>query len=278
MADSTKGVAGAGLGFFTEKGQLKSRSQLDSDAASKSKSSSSASDSSSTDFTTRATQALGSVKTRFVEKANTAISTANKVESSLNDAKDIVKEQIEAAKDLKKAIKSGDAQEIDTARAKLQDVEERRKTLASDLDQQNRETAGDRIQNLSFGNQEKATVRIADAKLSSETSGKSAADIQSVEDVNALLDSLKSDQSSVKDQIDDVKAVKAEVKDAVKEVKAEIKSLQSDVIDSFDSAEKLASKVASDIKAGGLSELASSALNAISQKLTPQSVENLLRV
>ena len=240
---------GAGKGFFSATGELKSKEQL-SEAKAKSKDSGEKTQSepasTAEDFSSKVSNSLGAVRSKFVGSANEIASVVNTDEKNIKAAQDVVKDQLAAARELKSALKDDDVEAIKKSTEKLDTLSKKREEIAAQIKVDNERAITKRVKNLSYGNEQRTIVKTEEVKF--ESSSKDSPD--SVKDVNQLIDQLQADKESLNDQRKVVKEAKGEIKEAVAKVRDDIKTLKKDTIDSYDKASKLADKLNQDIKAG----------------------------
>ena len=259
--DETGKVSGVGLGHFTEAGQLKTKEQI---AAEKGTSSNNQKIDSS-NFSSSISNALGGQKSKFQESANEVISAVNVNEDNLNAAKQITKEEISVAKDLKKAIKADDSDAIKSSRKELLRLEKQRKELSDKIQESNSEQSSVRHKNLSFGNEQKGIVEVQEVDF--RASSGEIKDLESAKDVEKYIQGLNDELDSIKVQTKDQKETRVQVKSIVEEVDSEVKSIQSTAIRSFDEATRAASKIAQDIRSGGLEIFQNVSVSAVQRLL-----------
>lgn len=252
MADETGRIKSEGLGFFTNKGVLKTREQLKTEDKKTESSKDAAKVSSS--FSDQLGDALGKAEARFVDKSNRAIAQVQTATKDLRDARDLVSRQITAAKELKQAIKNGTDDDVAKRQAELADLQAERERLAERIDQNNRNGAGERTQVLSLSTPEKGkTVRVKDVEFSKETNSSKPTELSDKQSVDRYIESLQADREALKAQTKELKATKTEIKEAVQGAKDQLSAIREDSIKSYDEARAVTDNVAQAIKNGGIS-------------------------
>ncbi|GEM_PF-3668723 len=267
MTDSVSGIKGTGQGFFSAKGTLKSKSELTAeDKTSKKVDEAAIVDES---FNKKTNSAFQKVEDRFLEKASQALSIASETEVQLKDVRKVINKEIGAAQELKSAIKNNDQDAEDKARKKLTLAQEERKIVEEKVAEFNKEKILERRVNLNLGNEQKSKIEVKEINLSKEEIQN---DADKAKEVQKYIESLKEERSSINSQIKEIKATKEEVGKTIQRVKADLDSLQKNTISSYEEAAKVANKIASSIKEGGL-ELVQS---TVSSKLTPEMLAKFL--
>lgn len=245
-------VGATGKGFLTTTGQVKDRKTLaaeEQQASKKSENVESNNNASESEFSEeKVASAFSSVRSRFSEDVNSVVSVINEDEEDLKQANDNVKKQLKAARELKQAIKEEDQETADAKREELKQLQTERDKLASQIEDNNRERADQRIQSVSFGNKPKAIVKID--KLEFEKSDPNQ-DLESKEGVNNLISNLQDDRTNIQAQRKELREVKKEVKKVVDDVRTEIGKIEKAAIASVDEAEKTANKIANQVIRGG---------------------------
>lgn len=271
MTEGSSGIQGAGKGYFSSEGVLKSKSEVaNEDKITETKRTEEAAviDES---FGKKTDTAFQKVEGRFLEKANQALTIASETESKLREVKQVINKEIKAAKELKEAIKNNNADDEEVARKKLIEAQEQRRVVEEEVEKFNLEKTPERRVSLNVGNSEKSKVEIKEIKLSKSETNQSS-DLDRAKQVQAYIDSLKEERSSINQQLKDVKETKEEVGDTVSRVRAELTSLEKNAIASYDEAAKTADKIANSIRQGG-QELVQS---TISSKITPEILAKFL--
>ncbi len=270
MADETKSITSKGLGFFNTSGTLKTKEELKAES-SKPQNTEKTSQSVSTNFSDRITDALSKVESRFVERANKAIEVTTSSEKSIKEARDVTTREIAAAKDLKKAIKNGNAEKADAARESLAELQKEREALAAKIDTSNRDASSSRKQSLSLGNSEKASVTVNPVRFEARKDS-NPAQLQNEDEVEVFIKARQAEKKELRAQAQDLKEVKKQIKESIKTTRDEVSSIRKDSITTFEKAEEVTQKVASDIRAGGISLVE----NSISQNLSSEAIQALI--
>lgn len=249
-------VGSVGKGFFKESGELKSKTELSKEeAAAKRQPAAAPAESPAAD--TSIFTAIGSVRSRFAEKANAIATVINQDEQNLKESAKAIRAQLTAAKDLKEALKNGDEETIEQARAKLNEATEQRNQLADKIKRDNAAVVADRAKNLSIGNEQLGITRTKPVEL--ERSAK--ADINNVKDVNELIRGLRSDRESIANQRGELNSVKQELRSTLSETDARLSKLQDQSIRDIADAERTARDLASRIVANGSQALSASKIS-----------------
>lgn len=257
-------VEAAGKGFLTAAGQVKDKKTLAAENQEVKKTQSNESEKAVEEDKSVST-AFKSVRTRFDQEVNSAISVVNQDQANLKRAGDNVKEQLKVAKELKEALKNENSEKADKKRAELQVLQEERSAIADQIDADNKRLAPDRNQSISLGNKQIEKIKTEKVRFESQ---KEAPKTESVEDVKKLISSLEDDRSEIKVQRQELREVKKQITGAVKEVRKELNSIEESSIRSIEEANTSAKKVASDIvKAGSQSALVSDIDESIVKEL-----------
>lgn len=264
----TSSIKGTGQGFFSAEGALKSKSEL----ATEEKISKKVDDGAAVveeSFGEKTSSAFQKVESRFLEKANQALSITSETEAQLKEVRKVINKEIDAAQELKSAIKNNDQDAEDKARKKLSLAQEERKLVEEKVDQFNKDKVLERRVNLNLGNEQRSKIEVKEISLSKE---EIQSDADKAKEVQKYIDSLKEEKNSINAQIKEVKGTKEEVGKTIQRVKSDLNSLQKNTISSYEEAAKVADKIAGSIKEGGL-ELVQS---TVSSKLTPEMLAKLL--
>ncbi len=248
-------VGGVGKGFFNESGELKSKSQISKeDAAQKSKA---APAQQAAVQDTSISTAVASVRSQFTQKANDIISVINQDEDNLKAAQKAVKQQLDAAKDLKAAIKDKDKEQIQIAQEKYEKAAKLRNDLADKIAKDNDRVVADRAKNLSVGNQQIGIVRTEAVKLE-----KVSADApRKLSDVNDVIDGLKSDRAGIIEQRQELRSTKAQVADAIQNTDSQLSRIEERSVRSLQEAQDLADKLNAKIVGNGAQALSASKIS-----------------
>lgn len=270
MADETKSITSRGLGFFNANGVLKSKEELKADTA-KNTSTEKTGESVSTDFSDRITGALGEVEARFVARANKAIEVTQSAERGIKEARDVATREIAVAKDLKKAVKNGNEDKAEKLRGKLSELKEEREALASRIDLENRESTGDRRQTLSVGNAERKSVVVDPVRFEARKEER-ISDLNTEDNIDAFIQARQAEKKDLRAQAKELRGNKKEIQEAVQNAREEISGIRKNSIKTYEKAEELTSKVAADIRAGGINLVEAS----ISKSLSSEAVQKLI--
>ena len=252
MADELKGIAGQG--FFSAHGDLKSKETLSGPSASTNQSSaampSSDPSGSLTDSLTsdKITRVFENVSARFSSQTSEIASVANRAEANISVAKELVAEQVHTTEQLKKALHSGDATSASLAVEKLRALQEERTSLAKQIGADNREDDPARIKNLSLGNQPRGIVQVDSVQFSGGETPKS---LGTIDEVNGFLTTLKEDQHSISTQQANLSATRAKIEDLFTETRTQIGKVESDSIQTYGDADRVANTIASAISKAG---------------------------
>lgn len=245
-------VGGVGKGYFTEKGELKSQSQISKEEAAK-KPEVQAAPAEETSIST----AVGSVRSRFLEKANSVLTVINEDQSNLKKASAAVNDQLAAARELKSALKDGDKEEIVAAREKLSKATAARNEIADEVRKDNDRLVTDRAKNLSVGNEQRGVIRVKAVELEKSP----VQEIDSVKDANALIESLKSDRSDLTAQRQEHIDTRNRVKEIVQETDSQLSRVEEGTIRSFQEAESRAQDLANRITSNGAQALSATRIS-----------------
>lgn len=248
-------VEATGKGFLNSVGNLKDKKTLAKEDAQASKNKEADSAATKTSVSDKnISNALGAVKTKFSEQANSFVGTLNKNDENLKKADENVKKQLEVAKELKAAIKDKDQQKIEDRKSELRELQKQKDELAKEIEAENQAQDVERKRKLSLGNQERAAVEVKKVKVEKTKEE----DLDSAESVERTIDSLKAEKESIKTQREDIKVAKKEVNVVVKEVKSELEKIEKNSINSINAAQKAAEDVSKEIiKAGSQASLVS---------------------
>lgn len=270
MSDEAGRISGRGLGFFTANGVLKTKEDLRSESSSRASSNGRA-DGVSATFSDRLSEALGKAQSRFIERANNAITAAQIAQDGIRKARDVTAREIAVAKDLKKAIKNGDTQKAGELRGSLGEIQKEREAIAQQIDEENRRSDGIRRQTLNLGASDRGTVTISPVRFEARSEA-NAGELLSESSVDEFIQLRQADRRDLRSQAQELSAVKKQIRDAIKGVKEEIAGIRGESIESFERAEKIAGRVASDLRAGGLVVLE----ETISKSISSEVVQGLL--
>lgn len=252
-------VQATGKGFLTSGGQVKDRKTLEAEKTQEAKKAREAKQNEGaveSDVSDKSVgRALGSVKSRFTEQANSFINTVNSSDARLKKAEENVKAQQEKAKELKAAIEKGDQESASKKKQELEQLQKERDLIAKDIESDNAEKTAERRKTLKLGNQERAVVEVKKAEFAKTDKNQN---LDSAEGVDSLISSLAADKAKIKTQRDDIKEVKKEVDGVVKNVKKDLDRIEKSAISSINEAKAAAEKVAGEIvKAGSQASLVS---------------------
>lgn len=247
-------VGGVGKGYFTEKGELKSQAQISKEeGARKAAPQQEAAVSKETSIST----AVGSVRSRFLEKANSVLSVINEDQENLKAASAAVKEQLTAARELKSALKDGDKKEVVAAREKLAKATEDRNAVAERVQKDNDRLVTDRAKNLSVGNEQLGVVKVKAVKFEKSPEEK----VDNLKEVNNLIESLKADRSDLTAQRHEHIDARNEVKDIVENTDAQLSKVEDGTIRSIQAAEEKAQDLAARITSNGAQALSATRIS-----------------
>ena len=246
-------VAGAGKGFFTEAGQLKSKKSLQIEE-SKSSKSTAATEVDTSGSSANLDKALGQMRTEFHEKAGRVITDVNQNLDDIKSAQNIVKAEKAAAKDLKAAIKDGDTEKADAARAQIQKLEDRRAKLAENISANAAEQKPRSRTSFNIGSEQKGTIEVRQVDF--KAAAVDAAELDKKKDINAFIDELDKEAESLQAQRLDQRETRAQIKEIVTEVDTKLQAISDNAVRRFEDAENLANKLNSEIKAGAQEALA----------------------
>ena len=116
-------VGEIGKGFLTAGGSLKTKEQLEQEAAQETSQADHKATAAVSSEVSKKTikSALNAVKNSFLAEANRTIENLNRNTDNLKAAKEIVREQLRLARDLKGALKSEDSAAANEIKTKLQE-------------------------------------------------------------------------------------------------------------------------------------------------------------
>lgn len=248
-------VGSVGKGFLSETGELKSKSELAKEDAASRRQPAAEPESPAAD--TSIFTAIGSVRSRFSEKANAIASVINQDEQNLKDAAKAVRAQLVAAKDLKEALKNDDEEAAEKARAQLSVATEKRNELADKIKRDNAAVVADRAKSLSVGNEQLGIARTKPVKLERTEQE----DLDKVKDVNELIRGLRADRESIATQRSDLREVKQDLKTTLEETDSKLSRIQERSIRDIADAENTARDLASRITANGSQALSASKIS-----------------
>lgn len=258
-------VGGVGKGFFTESGELKSKSDIGREDQARITNKNEAAPVPATDDTSIST-AVNSSRARFSEKANSILSIINQDEENLKAAQAAVKSQLEAAKELKTALKEEDKEKIARAQERLGKATEARNQLSQEIKKDNDRVVADRAKNLSLGNQQLGIVRTKAVELKKTSTGSP----DDISEVNALIGELRSDRAEVVQQRKELRETRLQVKDAIETTDSQLSKVEDRSIRSLREAEDLAQKLSERITQNGAQALSAT-------KISEQIVRQLLQ-
>jgi|GEM_PF-2471583 len=244
-----KEIGKVGQGFFDASGNLKTAEALKKESnTSKTNSTekaASSADSSDTFNSSTVTNAISAERARFTEQSNTKVSEVNVGSNQVDRGIAVVKDQLKAAKELKSAIKEDDTEKADAARSKLAVLAKERDALADEISTTNREAGPSVEKNLRVGNRSVGpAVTVPRAQLTKS----STSELQSTQDVNKLIDSVKGDLDGLKAQKQEFKSARSDLKEAIGAGRAEIDKVEEGSIRTISAAESKAELVASAIR------------------------------
>jgi predicted nucleic acid-binding Zn-ribbon protein len=250
-------ISKVGLGFFTATGALKSDKQLATESSSPTPAQPETEilDESSAGS---ALNALGSVRSRFSASINETASALNLASDDLKGAAELIKNQISAAKELKKALKDEDKEAVVKARAALEEATEQRNSFVSKLDSERADRDVIRSKNLSLGNQQLGIITVEPIKLEKTEDN----DLTRPKDVEKLLDTLREDRASIKGQRQAVRDTREQVIKIAAAVDQKVSLLEERSVRSFDEAKNLSEKLSSQITSQGSQALTASQINS----------------
>lgn len=265
--DDSNSIAGAGKGFFDKTGQIKSSEQLKTEIkAAPAEKNSSAQSSEATEFSPQTlSNALGAVRSRFSEEANQAISRVNENEKQVKEAQDVVKEQLKVARELKDALKEDDDKKVEVKRQELIKLQDQRAKLAKNIEADQGDQRLEQRSSIKFGNEQKGIVEVRPVEF--EASKTDARELDKPKEVNKFIDELKGDLDSLKSQRQDLRDARREVKAVVEEVDKQVTQIEGDNVRRYEDANKLAEKVAQQVRSGSQGALASNISAAVTQRL-----------
>ncbi len=263
--DETGSIKGIGKGFLNESGQIKSRDQLKSEDT-KAKKESKSSAANATDFSATLGNAISSVRSRFREDTNKVISAVNVNDDQLKEAKKITEKQLEAAKQLKTAIKDNDTDAIEARKKELDQLDRKRADLVEQIDRTNTDQKDLSHKKISLGSEQKGIVEVKQVEF--KKSDLDTTKIATKDDVNDLIESFKNDLVSIKTQRQDQRETRAEVKEIVNEGEKELASIEKDSLKSYEDASRHAERLASDIRQSSMQVFSNVSVSAVQRLLS----------
>ncbi len=240
-------------GFLKQDGSIRSKEELKKADQALAKSDSSSSSTSSTqaseqDFSVRVAQGFQSLRSRFLEQANDAITVVNERIDDTKAASKLVKKTIGVAKELKSLMKDGaSAEEIDKKKAQLDELLAAGREQEKAIRQNNRAQQDDpNVSFLSVGNNVRGLPKIDDVQFSaSQTKGD---DLKSVKDVNSLLQELRGERRSLVEQRRSFRDDKKEIKNTLQVARRDLNEAKGTLLRDASEADKLSQKIAADLK------------------------------
>ncbi|MCB0332803.1 MAG: hypothetical protein KDD55_04840 [Bdellovibrionales bacterium] len=240
-------------GFLKQDGSIRSKEELKKADQALAQPESASPPSASTqaseqDFSVRVAKGFQSLRSRFLEQANDAISVVNERIDDTKTASKLVKQTIGVAKELKSLMKDGaTTEEIDKKKAELDKLLAAGREQEQTIKEHNRPQQDDpNVSFLSVGNNVRGLPKIDRVKFSA--SQKTGDDLQSVKDVNSLLQELKGERSSLVEQRRSFRDDKKEIKNTLQVARKDLNEAKESLLRDASEAEKLSQKIAADIK------------------------------
>lgn len=270
MADDISKISDGSVGFLNQNGSIKSTKQ-DQEAVNKVDEATKAVKAISSEDTTTISgnlnkdvnNAFAAVRQKTNEDISAAANSVNNALDNIDSSKDVVKREIELAKELRQASKDGDQEKTEKLKEEFKQLQVERERQALKVEQDNRRAKEQAQQSVSVGN--KKIGSIEPPKVEFEKSSK--VDLESKEAINAVIEQRQKELEQLKEQEKRVKETREEIKSIAQEARGQIDSIQKDSVQSIKQAEEQANKIAQDIKSGGAKAFEQASLTNINESI-----------
>ncbi len=254
-------VREVGKGFLTGTGELKTKAQLAKEETQVIQEDSV--EVSPQNSEERLSNAVGNIKSRFREQANSIGSVINQDQQNLKEAAKAVKEELEAAQDLKSAFKENDKKKIEAAQERLEKANAERNAVADRIKEDNKELAERRVQALNVGNEQRGIVKTKAVELKKREENKP----QSADETDELVRRLREDRGDITTQRQELRAIKQELKSEVSSTEERLAATEANTIRDLQRAEETAKALAERIAQNQSQALAA---NRVSESIARQ--------
>lgn len=254
-------VREVGKGFLTGTGELKSKAQLAKEETQVIQEDSV--EVSPQNSEERLSNAVGNIKSRFREQANSISSVINQDQQNLKEAAKAVKEELAAAQDLKSAFKENDKKKIEAAQERLEKANAERNAVADRIKEDNKELAEKRVQALNVGNEQRGIVKTKAVELKKREENKP----QSADEADELVRRLREDRGDITTQRQELRALKQELKSEVSSTEERLAATEANTIRDLQRAEETAKALAERIAQNQSQALAA---NRVSESIARQ--------
>lgn len=216
------------------------------------------------------------LKSSVFEKAGSLIGSGANSESLLEEARDITDQELETAENLRGSLRSKDAGATKQAKAKLQDLRQKKTDLSTKAHANNESTVEERSGSIKIGDTISGTFLVPDVNIAPTQSGADA--LNTVEAVDSFISELKATRSDLDKQSQTIRDVQAEVNRVAGSTRTALNRSDDRPIETFEEARQVSEALIKKLAQAGKADISSVKRGKVQtfHDLSEESVDNLV--